>query len=276
MNTMICKTIQIPGLNGKVISIDYRYVDVESLLQPIIYIHGYKGFKDWGLSNEIADTFANNNFCYIKFNFSHNGVSHDQPMDFVDLEAFGSNNYWMELQELGLVIDWLEHSDLPVNFYKLALIGHSRGGGISLLRTAQDSRIHKTITWASVCDFKSRFPDDVSEWRKTGVAHILNARTNQLMPHYFQFFESYFQHEASLNLLEQCKKIKSELMIIHGANDIGVPFEEAETIHRLVKHSQLLKIPDAGHTFEVTHPPQNSDFPKPLVQVLNASISFLK
>lgn len=272
---LLYKSLTVKGWQGRSIHIDYRYSSSQENLIPLIYIHGYKGFKDWGLANEIADEFAAHNFCYIKFNFSHNGVSQEQPLDFVDLEAFGNNNYWIELQELGLVIDWLEQSELPIDFGKLSLIGHSRGGGISLLRTAIDKRIHKTITWASVCDFKSRFPSDVSEWKEKGVVYIENLRTNQLMPHYFQFFESYLEHEAMLNIQEQCKGIHQEVLVVHGDNDLGVPFEEAETIHALVRNSHLLKIKNAGHTFEVIHPPHNKDFPLALEQVLKASMKFL-
>lgn len=273
---LLNKQISVKGLKGRSVSIDYRYPQGKQNLSPIIYVHGYKGFKDWGLANEIADYFAQNNYCYIKFNFSHNGVTNEQPKDFVDLEAFGQNNYWIELQELGLVIDWLEQSNLPINLSQLALIGHSRGGGISLLRTACDKRINRTITWASVCDYKSRFPKDVSEWREKGVLYIENARTNQLMPHYFQFFESFLKHEDSLDIQKQCENINQEILVIHGDNDLGVPFEEAETIHSLVRNSQLLKIKDAGHTFEVSHPPLNTQFPSALSEVLQATVNFLE
>ena len=77
------------------------------MLVPIIYVHGFKGFKDWGSSNEVANTFAENGFLYLKFNFSHNGVTAEHPIDFVDLDAFGNNNYFIEFHELCLVIDWL-------------------------------------------------------------------------------------------------------------------------------------------------------------------------
>ena len=54
----------------------------------IIFCHGYKGFKDWGAWNLMAEAFAKIGFCFIKFNFSHNGGTIEQPIDFPDLEAF--------------------------------------------------------------------------------------------------------------------------------------------------------------------------------------------
>ena len=36
----------------------------------IIFCHGYKGFKDWGCWNLMADKFAQNGISFLKFNFS--------------------------------------------------------------------------------------------------------------------------------------------------------------------------------------------------------------
>ena len=43
---------------------------------------------------------------FLKFNFSHNGISLNDHMSFSDLEAFGNNNFSIELEDLESVIDW--------------------------------------------------------------------------------------------------------------------------------------------------------------------------
>ena len=272
---MIENHIEIEGINGRKITIDYRFKENTEVLNPIVYVHGFKGFKDWGSSNAVANTFAENGFFYLKFNFSHNGVTAEHPIDFADLEAFGNNNYWIELRELGLVIDWLEQADLNIDFSKLSVIGHSRGGGITLLRTAQDKRIQKTITWASVCDFEQRFPKDVSDWKAKGVEHIYNARTEQMMPLKFQLFESYYQHQSALDILLQCSNIQQELLVIHGTNDPAVGLEEAKKIVSSVKNAHLEIIPDSGHTFGAVHPAKDDALPFDLEKVVNLCIEFL-
>lgn len=272
---MIKKHIEIEGANQRIISIDYSYSESSVSMTPIIYVHGYKGFKDWGASNLFANTFAAQGFLFIKFNFSHNGVTSDHPVDFVDLDAFGNNNYEIELNELGLVIDWLHSSELDVNLLKLAVVGHSRGGGIALLRTSQDQRIKKAITWASVCDFKRRFPAERSVWCETGVQHIYNGRTMQMMPLYYQFYENYKKHERRLDVLENSRSIDVPLLIIHGTNDTAVDFSEAKELHQTVKKSELLIIDKAGHTFGATHPYEGINLPSELHRVVRASIVFL-
>jgi pimeloyl-ACP methyl ester carboxylesterase len=272
---MVENHLEIEGANGRKISIDYRYKDCKELLTPIVYVHGFKGFKDWGSSNKVADTFAENGFFYLKFNFSHNGVATENPIDFIDLKAFGNNNYYLEFLELGLIIDWLEKENLPINFSKLSVIGHSRGGGITLLRTAQDARINKAITWASVCDFETRFPTDVSEWKAKGVEYIYNGRTEQMMPLYFQLYTSFYEHKEVLDIPKHCLDIEQEVLIIHGNNDSAVGLSEAKEIHSSVPNSRLKIIQNAGHTFGGVHPALNNNLPTELSKIVNLCIEFL-
>ena len=267
--------LEIDGCNGRRISIDYRFKETQKSLIPIIYVHGFKGFKDWGASNLIADYFANLGFLFLKFNFSHNGVTIENPTDFTDLKAFGMNNYLIELKELGIVIDWLETSELNIQFSKLAVIGHSRGGGIVLLRSAQDKRIKNTITWASLCDFEARFPVDVSEWKETGVQHVLNVRTMQMMPLYFQFYQTFINNKKILDISIQAEKIKQKVMIIHGADDHVVPLSDAEFLESKITKSTLVLIKNTGHTFGIKHPFKMNNLPKTMVKVIDASINFI-
>ena len=48
----------------------------------VIFCHGYKGFKDWGAWNLVAETFAKSECFFVKFNFSHNGGTAENPIDF--------------------------------------------------------------------------------------------------------------------------------------------------------------------------------------------------
>ena len=103
----------IEGKHNKPIVTDIFYKENHQPKKVVIFCHGYKGFKDWGAWNLMAASFANAGFFFIKFNFSHNGGTVEQPIDFPDLEAFGNNNYSKELDDLGSVIDWVStNSDI--------------------------------------------------------------------------------------------------------------------------------------------------------------------
>src|SRR4030065_1665260 len=93
--------------HNKLIVTDVIYLKDHVKKPIVIFCHGYKGFKDWGAWNLAAETFADNNLFFVKFNFSHNGGTLEKPKDFPDLEAFGNNNFIKELDDLEDVIDWV-------------------------------------------------------------------------------------------------------------------------------------------------------------------------
>ena len=85
------KTIE--GSLGKPILIDFTFRGNSKPKQVVVFCHGFKGFKDWGPFNKIANHFADNDIVFVKFNFSFNGTTTNDPINFGDLKAFGNNNF---------------------------------------------------------------------------------------------------------------------------------------------------------------------------------------
>ncbi|WP_296381832.1 alpha/beta fold hydrolase [Winogradskyella sp.] len=247
----------------KSILIDTFY-SKEKTNQPIvIFCHGYKGFKDWGAWNIMAESIAKGTICFIKFNFSHNGGTMKNPIDFPDLETFGNNNYTKELDDLHDVINWIEkhfENNSHVNTNQICLIGHSRGGGIAILKASEDNRVKKLITLASVSDFGRRTATvgDLKEWKEEGVKYVLNGRTKQQMPHFYQFYEDFKANEERLHIKSSTKRLQIPMLIIHGDNDTSVSINEANELHEWNLNSQLKIIEGADHVFNSRHP-WNSD-----------------
>src|SRR5690554_4093797 len=97
--------------NKKPIVYDVYYKKSKEAQPLILYSHGYKGFKDWGAWPLVAEHFANAGFCFVKFNFSHNGGTVAQPIDFPDLEAFAENNFSLELDDLDRMLSHIKSGD---------------------------------------------------------------------------------------------------------------------------------------------------------------------
>ena len=97
----------------------------------IIFCHGFKGFKDWGCWNLVANYFVNNGFNFLKFNFSHNGTTLENTSQISDLNTFSKNNYSIELSDITRVIDFVLSGKISVKMSNIFIIGHSRGGGIA-------------------------------------------------------------------------------------------------------------------------------------------------
>ncbi|WP_435048805.1 alpha/beta hydrolase family protein [Formosa sp. S-31] len=201
----ITKNLILTGKHEKPIVTDIFYKS-DNIKKPVlVFSHGYKGFKDWGAWDLMANAFATVNIFFVKFNFSHNGGTPEQPVDFPDLEAFGNNNYTKELDDLATIIDWIStntqfSSEIDLN--NISLMGHSRGGGIVILKGQEDSRIKNVISLAGVSDYGKRFTamGDLDTWKTNGVTYVINGRTKQKMPHYYQFYEDFIENQERLNI----------------------------------------------------------------------------
>jgi uncharacterized protein len=101
------RNISIPGSKGRPVLLDTFFQKDGEPKPVLIFSHGFKGFKDWGHFDLLARHFASRGFVFVKFNFSFNGVTPDDLVNTSDTEAFGQNNYIIELDDLGLVIDWV-------------------------------------------------------------------------------------------------------------------------------------------------------------------------
>lgn len=275
----IDKNFVLHRTNKKPILLDTFYSEKFSNQPIVIFCHGYKGFKDWGAWNLMAKSIAEAGICIIKFNFSHNGGTMENPIDFPDLEAFGNNNYSIELDDLNDVINWATKTFKDNSFVdtnNLVLIGHSRGGGITILKSSKDERIKKLITLASVCDFSKRTATigELKEWKKTGVKYVLNGRTKQKMPHYYQFYEDFKANEKRLDIEAAEKKLQIPHLIIHGNNDTSVFINEAYSLHSWNPKSILEIIEAADHVFNVKHPWEKNSLSIELQKVVDLVIAF--
>lgn len=258
------------------------YLKQETTNAPlVIFCHGYKGFKDWGYWDLVAKAFAENGICFVKFNFSHNGGTVDQPIDFPDLEAFATNNFSIELDDLKVIIDHCSSPDFKhhklIDPQNLSLIGHSRGGGIVYIKAAEDKRVKKVISWASVSDFESRFADESARayWKENGVVYVENSRTKQQLPHYYQFYEDFINNKERLTIKNAVQNLKIPNLIIHGTEDPTVALSEGEKLNQWNSLGEFLTITDADHVFGGKHPWENKELPQHMQQVVEASINFI-
>ena len=291
----INKNILLPGAGNKPIALDIFYKDGSSatevtaskaklspLYPVVIYAHGFNGFKDWGNFDIIARRFSDSGFVLVKFNFSHNGTSPAHPEEFVDLKAFGNNNYTKELEDLQCVTDWVCDAQNPhrgaMDTDRIYLIGHSMGGGIAILQAARDPRVKMLITWAAVSECKTpwgNWPEEkMQEWKRSGVQFYLNGRTKQEMPLYYQLYEDYVQHTEQLNIEKAIQRLNIPILICHGSLDAAVTVEKAHLLQSWQPAAQLF-IVESDHVFGRKHPWEEEGLPGAMEEVLAECIRFL-
>lgn len=241
------------------------------LASAVVVVHGFKGFKDWGFFPHAADRLADAGHAVVTFNFSRNGVGEDLQ-DFSELERFAANTLTLELEELRLVLDRvLDGTLLGAPPQRVGLLGHSRGGGTSVVAASEDRRLSSLVTWAAIAGF-DRWTDQAKEtWRREGRIWIPNARTGQQMPLDVTLLRDFEENRDRLDILSAAGRLQLPWLVVHGTEDATVDPEDGRALSEAGPDTELLYIGGAGHTFEARHPFQGP--PRELTEALDATIA---
>ncbi|HYF40694.1 MAG TPA: alpha/beta fold hydrolase [Gemmatimonadales bacterium] len=243
----------LPGSLGPIL-VDVRSAGRKVPRPAVVIVHGFKGFKDWGMFPPLADRLAQSGFTAVSFNLSGSGV--DDSGEFSLPDRFGHNTFSAELRDLRNVADALMGGNLgtaPPS--SLGLVGHSRGGGIAILHSAKDSRVQALVTWSAISRVERWSADQRTTWRAKGRTEIQNARTGQLLPLFTDVLDDIEQNADDLDIEGAASRISIPWLIIHGTNDDSVSFTEARLLEAASQPStRMLVVENANHTFGATHP----------------------
>jgi dienelactone hydrolase len=240
----------LEGAAGRIIRGELRLVP--GATAAVVQVHGFKGFSRFAFIPYLADQLTAAGISVVSFNFSGSGIGEDMET-FSDAEAFEENSYTRELHDLGIVLahagreGWLgaQHG----------LWGHSRGGGIAILRAARDSHVHALVTWAAISTVK-RWPYDVADaWRAQGYLQVENARTKQTFRLHTRVLDEATEHgDGMLDVGRAAETLLCPWLIVHGSADESVHAAEGDTLaERAGPNAELLRIEGATHTFNVAH-----------------------
>jgi pimeloyl-ACP methyl ester carboxylesterase len=267
----------IPSAFGRDMSADLTYTVGSRVLA--IYAHGINGFKDWGGMRLIAEQFAGRGIAFLKFNFSHNGTTLDDPSAFSDLEAYGQDNYSIRQSDLKAVFNFIHAGGIPLDPQSIVLIGHSRGGVDSMIYAYEHDHIDALITWSAPHEANTPWSkwdaDRLRDWKENGVTYLLNGRTKQEMPLYYQLFEDVASNSVRYDVVNQVARIEVPWLILHGDQDEAVAPKSAEILKGASKQPKLEWVKDTGHTFGRSHPWQENTLPTASFELCEQSIQFI-
>ncbi len=244
----------LPGALGPLL-LDVRTSDRTLPRPAVVIIHGFKGFKDWGMFPALAERVARAGFTAVSVNLSGSGV--DNTGECVWPDRFRRNTYSSELADIARVIDALGDGslELPPSPH-VGLVGHSRGGGMAILTARRDPRVQALVTWAAFADVQ-RWHGREADWRLAGHVDVTNARTGQRLELGTTLLDDIEQNGTELDLLAAAGRLPQPWLLLHGTADEAVPVAEgralAATWHGDTSNRMHL-IEGAGHTFGAVHP----------------------
>lgn len=251
---IIHERFTIPSRDGYPLRGDVRYRESSGGGRAIVVCHGFKGFKDWGFFPEIGAEIARAGYVAVAFNFSGSGVGDDLE-NVTDIERFERATLSGDLDDLGRILDAVAGGDLPgpPATAPVGLLGHSRGGGVGILRAATDSRIGALVTWASVARFERWDPKTLRRWREQGYVEVMNARTGQVFRLRTDVLDDFEAHAADLNVERAARNLAIPHLIVHGTADESVSVDEGRELAAWGR-GELHLVEGAGHTFGAVHP----------------------
>ncbi|TDF97581.1 alpha/beta hydrolase family protein [Paenibacillus piri] len=244
--------------------------------KPVLIVcHGFKSFKDWGFFPYITKRFAKSGFYVIHFNFSHNGV---KVTDFDELYKFAVNTFSREQADLELLLQRLLQGELPhaeqADLSRIALLGHSRGGGNSVLFAAAHAEVRAVVTWNGIADadlFDDAFKEEIA---RSGVAYTRNARTQQDMPIAAAFYEDLQANRERFDITRHWVQLQIPMLAVQADHDSPRLAQGFEALRQAAPEHSYVIVKDANHTFGAIHPFAGTT--PQLEAAIEASLRFLQ
>jgi pimeloyl-ACP methyl ester carboxylesterase len=271
---MIKKEYSITGRNELKIRFDIRRSESYAKPVPIfIFIHGFKGYKDWGFIPYLAEQTAMSNAISITPDLSENGIINTNPPKF-DAEIFAGQTISGHLADIEMLIN--ELIDNP-NKYELdemwngeiILGGHSLGGALSAMIAHKFSEIKKVFLLASIANINRNTERQLDVWKKKGFTALKIVSTGQILKLNYSYAKDK-ENFSDEQIAENLSKFEGDALIIHPEEDLIVKPEESQKLNKYAKNGKLVLIKKANHTFFANHIMNKpSDAIKEVVNELN-------
>jgi len=224
--------LRIPNPSGKLMHGEIRFRPPAAQKPVILICHSFMAFKEWGFFPYVGETFARNGFVAVTFNFSHNGVI-GSGNRITDFDSFAENTITQEIEDLGAIIDSVcgGGRELPsLDAERIILFGHSRGGGIAIMRASFDPRISGLVTWSAIASFDRWTEHQKDRWRREGFLPLARDSATSPLRLGRSLLNDIENAGEKLSISCAASRISVPWLIVHGKADVMVPPREAEAL----------------------------------------------
>ncbi|MBU8908009.1 alpha/beta hydrolase family protein [Desertibacillus haloalkaliphilus] len=239
---MATKNIQV-DVNGKGLAgvLHVPNQNENNKVPVIIFVHGFVGSKvgEHRLFVKAARYFVDHGYAVLRFDFSGCGESDGD---------YGEVTLTNQINELKAMIDVATNESL-LDGDQITVIGHSLGGAVSALTSAQDQRIQRLMLWSPV----ARPYEDIT--RITGKQAVRVAKRVGS----FDYLGFSLRHEFFADLkkhapLVAIRSYHGPVGVIHADDDEQVPKTNAADYVKALEQGRtesVIKdyIATADHTF---------------------------
>lgn len=192
----------------------------------VVMGHGLTSDKDRPWSEGLCAALKAEGIACLRLAFSGNGESEGR---------FEDSNISKEVEDLGALFDALEG-------WRIAYIGHSMGGAVGALRTAQDERIRVLVSLAAVTHS--------AEFVRRMFGHLEHGEPMLDKPH-CPYNPALEEDLLALDTLTHvASKINVPWLLLHGGDDEVVQPHHSIDMHAAAPTaSELVELEGVDHSF---------------------------
>jgi len=250
---------EIPGADGLPIIGD-AHEPADPPRGVVLIIHGFLGYKDYGMFPRIAESFADAGFVAHRFNLSHSGMT-NRIETFEHPDRFERDTWNKQVFDVDAVIDQIAAGTLAGKDLPLFLLGHSRGGVTAILTAARRFHADRSpfpagvITLSAPSQCSSATPDERRAILERGFIEVRSNRTGQTMRIDRTWLQEQIDDPEGHDLLLAAGRLRCPLLAIHGKADSTVDPRSAVALAEAAGSRGRHVLVDGGdHVFNTPNP----------------------
>ena len=171
-----------------------------------------------------------------------------------DLKGFGENKGMEFPYSLDDYIDEVKEYIEKNGLKNPDVIAHSFGGRIAIKLMANDDEIFRRVVLTGSAGLKPR-PTLKKTGKKIAFKVLRNFVKKERLTRFYSsdynmldgVMKESFKKIVSEHLDDKLKDINNEVLIVFGSNDDQTPVYMAKKLHKNIKNSKLILLPNAGH-----------------------------
>ena len=243
-------------VGGLPVPADVRTTAKDSMRPVIVICPGFLGYRRWGFFPWVSERLALAGFHVVTISFSHSGTDDETGMITRPAE-FASNKVSTELSDLDRVLRWTGSSAFPFPASpSRGLLGHSRGGSVSLLTANSFPEVRSIVTWSTPSRLDRYTTRRKKEWKRTGTLEFSDSRSPVPLHLDYSYYEDIDANRERYDVPAAAAALEIPHLVVHGQRDAAVSISEAKAFFDRPGSGErrLEVIKGCGHTFGIIHP----------------------
>ncbi|MFW6145892.1 MAG: alpha/beta hydrolase family protein [Planctomycetota bacterium] len=261
MTRATLERFDLPGAADQTIRGDVHLPAGGDPAPVVLLAHGFKGFADYGFLPLLGMRLVHSGTAVVRFSFSHCGIAGGEGGDaenFDRPDLFEHDTFGRQIEDTLALIAAIRHGTLPggerLDGERIGMIGHSRGGVTAILTTGATDALKILVTLATPCEClhdRALREKVLAE----GRAPSPSGRTGEMLYVGRDFIDDLDCAGERYDLLKLLAGYPRPFLAVHGQADETVDYHAAERLAAAHAHgpTELVIVPDAGHTFEFRH-----------------------